>query len=478
MPNRIRRNSVVDMIARVPVHRGSLLKSIENLLKTIESSENSVMIPTLLRDKVRVDAWELLFVAKILKASILGHSDLVEFYMNHIGHHHSTLQQQAHQQHQPPASPADGTAPLLSPTLTRPQQSPMASPLISHSTSGIGSHYSPSAAQADQQQPAHQSNGQSASPSASFSSAASSVSSSNTANGGTTTTTTSNQSRSTASWITASQQQQQQTLSSLSSSSFASNLSSDCSSGQQQQQQDSNSAHNQTAESNGSRATTTASSSATTPTNTLNSSPPPPLPVPSELPSALEAARPLLGRQAQPPSLLQLTTTNNHINSMAASFTNFSLEQLSQQLGALSPNGTSTMANGLDSALSITTTSQQDHSSPSVASSVNQHSSTATSARQHELRTSRSAGCLLRGANNGANSGASSPRTPIQTPTTPYPQAETLANGQANGLIGDPSAPVKLLLQIEQLKVSISHVTTLLESVVELYKNSIDNIAQ
>ena len=47
----------------------------------------------------------------------------------------------------------------------------------------------------------------------------------------------------------------------------------------------------------------------------------------------------------------------------------------------------------------------------------------------------------------------------------------------ANGLVGDPKALIKLLLQVEQLKSSISHVTTLLESVVELYKKSIDNIA-
>lgn len=86
MPNRaVRKNSVVDLLAKVPVNKGSLLTSLENLLKTIESSESAVMIPTLLRDKCEFDAWELLFVAKILKASILGHVDLVEFYMNHIG---------------------------------------------------------------------------------------------------------------------------------------------------------------------------------------------------------------------------------------------------------------------------------------------------------------------------------------------------------------------------------------------------------
>lgn len=94
MPYRERRKSVVDMLAKVPVHRGSLLRSLDDLLKTIEISESTVMIPTLLRDKCQFDAWELLFVAKILKASILGHSDLVEFYMNHMGNQASIQQHQ------------------------------------------------------------------------------------------------------------------------------------------------------------------------------------------------------------------------------------------------------------------------------------------------------------------------------------------------------------------------------------------------
>lgn len=213
-------------------------------------------------------------------------------------------------------------------------------------------------------------------------------------------------------------------------------------------------------------------------------------------------------RQAQPPSLLQLTTTNNHINSVAAvaaGFTNSNIEQLTNQLTAMQQSNSMSAAaafaaatqtanaglhqngsiiNGggsLDGALSISTSSanQQSQSSKSPATVYGAGSTgggcpTVAQAHPHsELRSSRSAGCLYR----INSSGASSPRTPAQTPTTPYPQAETLANGLANGLAGDPSTPVKLLLQIEQLKASISHVTNLLESVVELYKKSIDNIA-
>lgn len=87
MPNRVKRNSVVEMLQKMPVtgSSGSLLAALDKLLKTIDISESAVMIPTLLRDKCAFDAWELLIVAKILKASILGHSDLVEFYMTHIG---------------------------------------------------------------------------------------------------------------------------------------------------------------------------------------------------------------------------------------------------------------------------------------------------------------------------------------------------------------------------------------------------------
>lgn len=87
MPNRVKRNSVVELMQKMPVigTRGSLLTAIDKLLKTIDISESAIMIPTLLRDKCQFDAWELLIIAKILKASILGHSDLVEFYMNHIG---------------------------------------------------------------------------------------------------------------------------------------------------------------------------------------------------------------------------------------------------------------------------------------------------------------------------------------------------------------------------------------------------------
>jgi hypothetical protein len=78
------KDSLVEMLAKIPVTetKGSLLSAIGKLLRVIDISENSIMIPTLLKDKCEFDAYEMLTLAKILKASILGHNDLVEFYMS------------------------------------------------------------------------------------------------------------------------------------------------------------------------------------------------------------------------------------------------------------------------------------------------------------------------------------------------------------------------------------------------------------
>lgn len=87
---------------RIQESGGSLLTVIDKLLRVIDISENSIMIPTLLKDKCEFDAYEMLTMAKILKASILGHNDLVEFYMSdsssqmHIGQQHK----QRYHQHQ------------------------------------------------------------------------------------------------------------------------------------------------------------------------------------------------------------------------------------------------------------------------------------------------------------------------------------------------------------------------------------------
>lgn len=94
------RDSLVEMLAKIPVTetKGSLLSAIAKLLRVIDVSENSVMIPTLLKDKCEFDAYEMLTLGKVLKASILGHNDLVEFYMSESSSH-SFNTQLAHHQH-------------------------------------------------------------------------------------------------------------------------------------------------------------------------------------------------------------------------------------------------------------------------------------------------------------------------------------------------------------------------------------------
>lgn len=94
-------NSLVEMLAKIPVTetKGSLLSAIGKLLRVIDISESSIMIPTLLKDKCEFDANEMLTLAKILKASILGHNDLVEFYLSESSSQNSNNTQLAHHQH-------------------------------------------------------------------------------------------------------------------------------------------------------------------------------------------------------------------------------------------------------------------------------------------------------------------------------------------------------------------------------------------
>jgi len=62
--------------------KGSLLSSIYNLLQVIETSETEIMIPTLLQDKCDdIDANQVLLGAKMIKASLMGYRDLIDFYM-------------------------------------------------------------------------------------------------------------------------------------------------------------------------------------------------------------------------------------------------------------------------------------------------------------------------------------------------------------------------------------------------------------
>lgn len=462
---------VVEMLSKVQVNRGSLLKSVENLLKTIETSESAVMIPTLLKDKVRVDAWELLFVAKILKASILGHSDLVEFYMNHIGH--SSLAAAVNNQTISATSPSTPTingiidSPSIQPQPLSPmvrqsshspaqQQSPIGSP----SSAPMNDHANGSSNNSQQQTTKSPT-------SASLLSTSSSLSSNNST--GTLSTQTNPQSSScsyqsatngysgtqrsaTGGSITPSGKQSTSSVSSMStSSSSTSNLGSDHSN-------------------DGQQSPTGAPKEISAEVMQQNQEI-----MAAATSSLLAATRPLL-RQAQPPSLLQLTTTNNHINSVAAGgFSNTAIEQLTNQLSAMQAQQQASTNDGYPLSIStstLTNGTQQSNGSANLQTPQTPQPPITTN-NGIESRINRSAGCLFR-----ANSGASSPRTSAQTPTTPYPQAETLSNGQSNGLMHDPSAPVKLLLQIEQLKSSISHVTNLIDSVVDLYKKSIDNIAQ
>lgn len=95
------KDSLVEMLAKIPITetRGSLPSAIGKLLRVIDISESSIIMPTLLKDKCQFDAYEMLTLAKILKASILGHNDLVEFYMSESSSQLNLLAQQ-HKQSQ------------------------------------------------------------------------------------------------------------------------------------------------------------------------------------------------------------------------------------------------------------------------------------------------------------------------------------------------------------------------------------------
>lgn len=448
MPNKIRRNSVVEMLSKVPVNRGSLLKSLDSLLKTIESSETAVMIPTLLRDKCNFDAWELMFVAKILKASILGHTDLVEFYMNHM---RTLIHQQQKQADEISASQSPST-----PTRA-PLTSPMSSPNLSRSPSEPGNgnnNGSPAAAPTAHSPPFSPSN-----------SVCSGKTTSSSSNG-----TSQTKSQTSGSvWVSA-------------SSCLASSLSSSSTLNSE--------ANDATSSGFGSNSVTTCESVSSTlskPVLSVQEQQ-----VMQELQSQLNglngqndtnllaAGKAANGcssnqngttnqqRQAQPPSLLQLTTTNNHINSIAqVSLSNTAIDAILAQQSA--SNSVTTFNLGTPLSNSSTPTAVDGALSISTGLTVNANGGAAPTS---ELRTSRSAGCLFR-----ANSCASSPRTPH----TPHSIGQQLSiSGQPVQTTlpsDDPSAPVKLLLQIEQLKASILSVTDQLESVVELYKKSIESIS-
>lgn len=465
--NRARRNSVVDALARVPVNRGSLLNAIESLLKTIETSENAVMIPTLLRDKCEFDAWELLFVAKILKASILGHSDLVEFYLNHMNGGASVasasrVHTPTSREPQTPLSPSLSMSPLSMHTQAhthmRTSPSQLVDQLALHTQSNGA--YSDNAdnkpASSKQQRPNSSQDSSPASHSSALSSSSSSSSSSDGlvhTNGEASRTAAAaaganNSDATSASWTTAASSTAEQTSVADITESSSSSSSSDSAPTDEQ-------------------STKAGEAAAATVAN---------------------AAR----RIAQPPSLLQLTTTNNHINSHATEQqANNKHKQPTELMLSITTNGTAPIA-GDDAQNGFRNTDSSSSgnflavgSGPIGGGNNGQNASASSQASGSTLRTSRSANNLSRhfmlgggggGSSNGLTSGASSPRTSAMSGCG-FPQAETIAKTPVGKLAGDSSAPVRLLLQIEQLKTSIRQVTNLLESVVELYKNSIDNLA-
>lgn len=425
MPNRARRKSVADMLAKVPVQRGSLLKGIDDLLRTIEMSESAVMIPTLLRDKCQFDAWELLLVAKILKASILGHSDLVEFYMNHIGgnqaasqqHHqahilHQQQQQQLHQQH----------------LLIQQQQQQ-----LQMQQQGQQQSQSPSLATIDSAGNSVDSsiNG-SASLMVSFDNSVS-------------------QSSGSLSWATANN-------TSISSQNVTTTTTN----------------RNQSASifsvaSNGSSGSNSNLNSKSI--DTLQNDPQESTNDDDDSQLAFQMSREIMSRPTHFRRAANIGTSSpvtsvQSVPSVGA----YNIEQLASRLESMQAHNNTPQPPGSLS-ISITPTSMQ----PDEAVAA--------------LRTSRSAGCLSR-----IHSGASSPRAAHQhtnqsnqatnatAPNTPLAQPDNNANFNIATIQNDPnndqsSEPVKLLLQIEQLKSSINHVKNLLESVVELYKRSIDNIS-
>lgn len=418
MPNRARRKSVVDLLAKVPVHRGSLLKSIDDLLRTIDMSESAVMIPTLLRDKCQFDAWELLLVAKILKASILGHSDLVEFYLNHIGNqasnqaHNQVQHQLLQQQHLHYQNHIDQKQQNGASQLTPTTQSPGAMSAEMGLNSMDGS-LNPSSLMMS----FHSLNGNPASQSSGPLSWASANNGNGHPNG-----TSNGSANGTAN------NKQVEFVTSTSVFSVASNGSSSSNLTMNTANADS---ANQIGDSQ---------------TNYNNDD--------QESLLAIQMSREILSRPSRYVS--NLGNSSPVATTQPMSPMGYNIEQLTSRLESMQTQA----APHPPESLSVSTT-------PTPIAAV-----------ETTLRTSRSVGCLSR-----VQSGSSSPRTvsnsalqPNSTaPTTPLaiPYNQFISTNEGDRA----SEPVKLLFQIEQLKTSINHVKNLLESVVELYKKSIDNIS-
>lgn len=529
MPYRERRKSVVDMLAKVPVHRGSLLRSLDDLLKTIEISESTVMIPTLLRDKCQFDAWELLFVAKILKASILGHSDLVEFYMNHMGNQASIQQ---HQQELNKANCSSHEQLLRNKTASNSSSNLSATqtPAIATSTpsSQLYQHQSqphtPTSEQLDSLTPTTTTttittgksnlsinnntinvlNQEEMKRPASCSQEYHSASSSITSNGIT-------------SWMSA-----------LESTSAASGATSSCqlqdvASGQLE---DDHTTEQSTATPiNNHNNNNTTNNSLMSPCHSISEE------THIEMVASKQANEHngesslliLSGRQLdsdrpKPPNRLQLPptpsnphdqinggSTNNPHSGLAESpmsLSQINIEQLASRFESTvqknnlnKSNCINLNARNQDQSLSPINNLATSNGSPiglgvdsNFSISPNESSGAGLITSDERLvRNCRSTSCLSR-INSGASSphGNNTPATanglhPVSTTPIATPVAGSLAaalNAVGSEPVADPaSAPVKLLLQIEQLKTSINQVRNLLESVVELYKNSIDNLA-
>lgn len=557
MPNRARRKSVVDMLAKVPVHRGSLLRSLDDLLKTIELSESTVMIPTLLRDKCQFDAWELLFVAKILKASILGHSDLVEFYMNHMGNqaaiqqHQHELQRANSSSHeqlirgktlsnsnltQSSSPQANGNinnnnnnnqASLLTP------QSIISSPtssviniipsridddsitLINHNNNNILVDANISMIQVQRDNNDQQHGQLAAGPADLYQSANSSIATNETS----------------LSWVSAStttiamnhdpidgiiEQSTTPTPTNLKTTARPEDTHNDnvddyptyntsskprapgsChsiserldESSEEHEHRNSNNNNNYpTADTKNALsslllmpATATATIGAI-PQHNSTSSPPSSGPKPPDRLNLAPTSPPTksTNRRDQASSS---STSPNKLQPNSTTSLNPNTRQLDQLSSLLDHHQTTTTGFGSPmNNLSIPIT-------PTLSASLNAGNLLQSSMDTPPIRNCRSTGCLSR-----VGSGASSPHGGTYTggPATtnglgqttgvaPVAVAGTLAaalNAIGSEPVADPSsAPVKLLLQIEQLKTSINQVRNLLESVVELYKTSIDNLA-
>lgn len=185
----------------------------------------------------------------------------------------------------------------------------------------------------------------------------------------------------------------------------------------------------------------------------------------------------IANRTAQPPSLLQLTTNNNHINQMRSPNLQINGHENNNNLPAtISPNNheVGNQINSLQKSLVLANNSGylSGNSTPVGASLTNNNNGYLNNVlpgpnNSIVANSGIGASLLKRTYSNGAMSPHGAPQTPIFS----YPPIEGL-----HVLPGDPSASAKLLGEIEQLKVSLSTVTNLLESVVELYKKYVDNL--